>query len=106
MDLLKDYHAGRLLAGLFLLQLAGASSAQTLLGVEDTYGIPFGLTLEVEPLGVLENDTLDGENAGENGAKASLVSGVSAGTLTCPGNAALSLSSLTVTWHPGAILTA
>ena len=91
VDSLKDYHAGRLLTGLFLLQLAGTSCAQTLLGVEDTYGIPFGLTLQVEPLGVLENDTLDGENAGENGATATLVSGVSAGTLTCPGNASLSL---------------
>ena len=91
VDSLKNYHAGRLLTGLFLLQLAGTSYAQILLGVEDAYGIPFELTLQVEPLGVLENDTLDGENAGENGATAMLVSEVSAGTLTCPGNASLSL---------------
>ena len=44
--------------------------------VEDSYGIP---SLEIEPLGVLENDTLDGENAGENGATATLLSDVGFG---------------------------
>jgi hypothetical protein len=56
-------------------------SAQVLEAVDDLYGIPFGITLEVEPFGVLENDLLDGENAGESGATAVLVSDVSHGTL-------------------------
>lgn len=48
---------------------------------DDGYGVPFGEPLLVEPLGVLENDTLDGDPAGENGATAELVSDVSHGTL-------------------------
>jgi hypothetical protein len=69
----KGYHTGQLLAGLFLLQAAGAACAQTPVSVADSYGIPL---LEIEPLGVLENNTLDGENAGENGATVTLLRGV------------------------------
>ena len=36
--------------------------AAILIGVEDSYGIPLNEPLVVEALGVLENDTLDGEN--------------------------------------------
>lgn len=60
----------------------GRARAQVLEANDDRFGIPFGATLEVEPFGVLENDLLDGENAGENGATASLVIDVSHGTLT------------------------
>jgi VCBS repeat-containing protein len=62
--------------------LAGPVRAQVLEAFDDLYGIPFGFTLEVEPFGVLENDILDEENAGESGATAVLVSDVSHGTLT------------------------
>ncbi len=64
--------------------LGGATEtarAQVLEANDDRYGIPFGQTLEVEPFGVLENDLLDGENAGESGATASLVTDVSHGAL-------------------------
>ncbi len=61
--------------------LAGSVEAQELTAVDDFYSIPFGLTLEVEPFGVLENDLLDGENAGESGATAVLVTDVAHGTL-------------------------
>ncbi len=64
-----------------LLALAGVARAQVLEAVDDRYGLPFGAPLEVEPYGVLENDLLDGENAGESGATASLVIDVSHGTL-------------------------
>jgi hypothetical protein len=50
--------------------------AQTLVGVADCYGIPI---LEIKPLGVLENDTPDSENAGENGATATLFCGAGLG---------------------------
>jgi hypothetical protein len=48
----------------------GPSLAQELVAHDDVYGIPFGISLEVDPFGVLENDTLDGEPAGEAGAHA------------------------------------
>jgi hypothetical protein len=48
---------------------------------DDNFAIPYGLSLVVEALGVLENDELDGENAGEGGATAQVVRDVSHGTL-------------------------
>jgi len=70
-------------AGLFCL-VAEFAHAGVLVAVDDSYAIPPSQTLQIEPFGVLENDTLDDENAGENGATATLLSGVSKGTLTCP----------------------
>ncbi|MCP4004791.1 MAG: hypothetical protein GY725_11395 [bacterium] len=61
--------------------IAGSADAQVLVANDDEFGIPWGLTLVVEEPGVLENDTLDGENAGESGATAELVSDASHGTL-------------------------
>jgi hypothetical protein len=71
-------------AGLFLF-VTGFAQAAVLVAADDSYGIPPSQTLLVEPVGVLENDTLDGENAGESGATATLLTDVSKGTLTCPG---------------------
>jgi len=71
-------------AGLFYL-VTGFAHAAVLVAVDDSYGIPQSQTLQIEPFGVLENDTLDDENAGESGATATLLSDVSKGTLTCPG---------------------
>lgn len=59
-------------------------SAQTLDGVDDDYGVPFGKTLQIETFGVLENDILNGEPAGENGALAELLTSVNSGSLECP----------------------
>jgi hypothetical protein len=71
-----------LLVAALLACFAGSTHAQTLVANDDGYGVPFGEPLLVEPLGVLENDTLDGgDPAGENGATAELVSDVSHGTL-------------------------
>lgn len=66
-----------------LLVFMGASSAnaQVLIANDNSFGIPFGEALVVEPLGVLDNDTLDGEAAGENGATSELVTDVSHGVL-------------------------
>lgn len=64
-----------------LLGLAASAGAQVLVANDDLFGIRYGLTLEVEPFGVLENDELDGENAGESGATAVLVTDASHGTL-------------------------
>jgi len=61
--------------------------AQTLLASDDQYGIQFGTSLLVEPNGVLDNDTLNGEPAGENGASAELLTPPQYGTLSCPANA-------------------
>ena len=66
---------------LLLVLAAGSAHAQTLLADDDSYGIPYGGSLVVEAFGVLDNDTLDGEAAGENGATAELVTDVSHGTL-------------------------
>jgi hypothetical protein len=63
--------------------LLGASTvhAQSLQAFDDTFGIPSTQWLDVEAFGVLENDVLDEESAGEMGATASLVTNVSHGTL-------------------------
>ncbi|MBD3160508.1 MAG: T9SS type A sorting domain-containing protein [Candidatus Eisenbacteria bacterium] len=70
-------------AFLLVLSMGAMESAesQILEAFDDRYGIPFGEPLIVEPHGVLDNDLLDGENAGESGATASLVSDVQHGTL-------------------------
>ena len=67
--------------GFTLLVLAGSAHAQVLIANNDNFGIPFGDILVVEAFGVLDNDTLDGQNAGESGATAELITDVSHGTL-------------------------
>ena len=60
----------------------GFAHAANLVAVVDNYGIPADKFLQVEAPGVLSNDTLDGQNAGDNNAvTAVLVSGVANGTL-------------------------
>lgn len=62
--------------------------AQVLVATDDTYYVPFNSfenPVLVEPFGVMENDTLDGNNAGEEGATVLLLSSVTQGTLICPG---------------------
>lgn len=60
---------------------AGAARAQVLQAIDDAFPVPYGTALTVEAFGVLDNDLLDGEPAGENGATAELVSDVSHGVL-------------------------
>ena len=60
----------------------GGAQAQVLTANVDLFGIPYGITLVVESFGVLENDILNDEAAGELGATAELVSGASHGTVT------------------------
>ena len=67
---------------LLLVAGAGPAHAQVLLANDDSYGIPYGEYLVVEAFGVLDNDALDGENAGENGATVELVTDVTNGVLT------------------------
>ncbi len=66
-----------------LLVVIGTGSvlAQALVANDDSFGIPSGEPLVVEFYGILDNDLLDGESAGENGATAELVADVSHGTL-------------------------
>ena len=66
-----------------LLLMVGTVSvrAQDLTAYDDNFGIPFGITLVVEPFGVLDNDILNGENAGEFGSTAELVTDAVHGTL-------------------------
>jgi hypothetical protein len=77
--------------GLVLLLFTSVVQSSVLVAVDDGMGVPFGAPLQVEAFGVLENDTLDGEAAGENGALAELVSDVTYGTLSCPTNLKLAL---------------
>jgi PKD repeat protein len=67
------------LAGLLLFFVAGLAHAQ-LVANDDFFGVPYGEPLVVEPLGVLKNDTLNGEDFG---GTAELVTGVTNGTMTC-----------------------
>ena len=67
--------------GMLVLACTGIAHAQVLIANDDSFDVPVGLTLVVEAFGVLENDILDGEAAGENGATAQLVTDVSHGAL-------------------------
>jgi hypothetical protein len=69
----------------------GFAHAAVLVAADDNYGIPATRLLQVEPFGVLDNDTLDGMNAGEEGAAVELLSTVAGGTLSCPTDVALQL---------------
>ena len=72
------------MTGFLLSCMIKPALAQILVVTDDHYGIPFGKPLQVEATGVLENDTLDGEPAGENGATAELISNTAHGLLQCP----------------------
>lgn len=72
------------LAGLGVLLASGAAApvhAQILIAIDDLFEVRHAETLVAEAFGVLENDTLDDESAGENGATAELVTGASEGAL-------------------------
>ena len=60
-------------------QLVGA---QVLDANDDAYGVSSGEPLVVDTPGVMDNDLLDGESAGEQGAVAFLISDVGGGVLT------------------------
>lgn len=81
----------RYITGLLLFWATIGVYAQVLQGSDDQYGIRFGKILQVETYGVLENDSLSGEPAGENGATAELISSPGYGTLSCPTDAGLAL---------------
>jgi hypothetical protein len=76
---------------LWLSWFANGVNAQTLEGVDNDYDIPFGRALQVETYGVLENDSLDDESAGESGATAELINSPGHGTLSCSANTGLEL---------------
>jgi hypothetical protein len=66
---------------ILFLGVVSPAGAQVLVASDDEFAIPYDFTLVVEAFGVLENDTLDGENAGEGGATAELLVDVIHGTL-------------------------
>lgn len=70
-----------LAACLVSLLFAAKAPSQMLTANDDVFEVPYGQGLVVDAFGVLENDILDDENAGESGATAQLVSGVSHGSL-------------------------
>ena len=77
----KFRHSLILVSYLFFFA-TGFAHAANLLAADDNYGIPADKFLQVEAPGVLQNDTLDGQNAGDNNAvTAVLVSDVANGTL-------------------------
>ena len=84
--------SGFLHAGLLLLLIARPAVAQVLIANPDSYFVPLGEPLVVEFYGVLDNDMLDGEAAGEFGATAELVTDVSFGSLLLQSNGAFSYS--------------
>ncbi len=84
MYILKSTKSSNLLLiHLCMLLMVSAVSvqAQVLTAYDDDFGIPFGITMVIEAFGVLDNDILDGENAGESGSTAELVTDVVHGTL-------------------------
>lgn len=74
------FHIG-VLSSIVFLGLAHSANAQVLVASDDEFAVPYGLTLVVETFGVLENDTLDDQNAGESGATAELLIDAIHGTL-------------------------
>lgn len=68
--------------GLAMIGAATPAAAQTLVVLDDEYGIPFAEPLVVEAPGVLDNDTVDGEPAADSGAIAMLVTGAAHGSLS------------------------
>ena len=82
----------RLLLCLLLLTGSTVARAQVLIANDDEFAVPYGEALLVEAFGVLDNDTLDDQNAGEDGVTAELVSDVSQGTLALASNGSFSYS--------------
>ena len=79
----------KLLAGSSLLLLCICVTAQAaIVANDDDFAIPSSKILLVEPLGVLENDRLNGET---DFLSATLLADVSKGTLECPGDVSLQL---------------
>jgi hypothetical protein len=66
---------------LLIAASSGPAYAQVLVAGDDSYDVSHGQALVIEAFGVLDNDTLDGEAAGENGATAELITDASHGTL-------------------------
>jgi len=77
---------------LLVLAVAGPAHAQILLAENDSFYVPLGEPLVIEAFGVLDNDTLDDESAGESGAVAELVTDVSHGTLAFNSDGSFSYS--------------
>ena len=75
-----------------IVTLAGSAHAQVLFAEDDSFYVPLGEPLLIEAFGVLDNDTLDGESAGESGATAELVTDVSHGTLALGSDGSFSYS--------------
>ena len=80
---------------LLLAAISGPANAQNLVAEADSYDVPHGEALVVEAFGLLDNDTLDGEAAGENGATAELITDTSHGTLALSSDGSF-------TYSPGA----
>ena len=78
------------LMGVFLCATVGTTQAQ-LVAVDDVYGVPYAVSLQVESPGVLSNDTFDGDPAEDASATAELVTSVSFGSLECESNASLEI---------------
>lgn len=96
LTIVTDWHLGRrstiqstilstmiaaMLTAALLLE-ASAAHAQVLQAFDDAFGIPSDQSLVIDVPGILDNDLLDGESAGEFGATAVLVTDVNHGTLT------------------------
>jgi hypothetical protein len=85
------------LMALTLFFFTGSAYAQILVAVDDSFGVPSnvlsGEPFVVEDPGVLKNDTLDSGQGPKTdfGGMAELVTSVSGGTLSCPGDGALEL---------------
>jgi hypothetical protein len=65
----------------FAVCAASPAATQTLIAVDDVYGVPYGEGLVVEAPGVLDNDTSNGEPAEDAGATVELVDDVTYGSL-------------------------
>lgn len=81
-----------LCAGLLLIGSAGPAIAQILIANDDTFSVPFGEPLIIEAFGILDNDLLNDESAGESGATATLIVDVNHGSLTLNSDGSFSYS--------------
>ncbi len=69
-----------------LTLVALPAAAQTLVAVDDSYGVPFAEPLVVEDPGVMENDTYGGDPAADEGATVALLTPPNHGVLDCEAN--------------------
>ena len=65
---------------------ATPAAAQTLIVVNDSYGVPYGEPLVIEPPGVMDNDTYGGNPAADEGATVTLLTPPADGVLECASN--------------------